>query len=126
MVRPKASGLTENELAIMKVLWKAKDALAVADILAALNRKPKPAYTSLLTVVRTMEEKGYVAHNKDVKAHLYYPVLKPAEYKKLALKKILNSLFDNNAVELTANLLRHEKLSEDEKKKIRDMLDSHS
>ena len=75
MARPSSPQLTDNELAIMKILWE-ESPLSVADILERLPRTPKPAYTSLLTVVRTLEQKGHIDHEKESKAHLYYPVLR--------------------------------------------------
>ncbi len=56
MARPTQPGLTENELEVMKVLWK-EHPLKVASILEALDKKPKPAYTSLMTLLQTMEKK---------------------------------------------------------------------
>ncbi|MCB0411037.1 MAG: BlaI/MecI/CopY family transcriptional regulator, partial [Bdellovibrionales bacterium] len=75
MARPKQPGLTENEIEVMKILWE-EHPLKVADILDALDKKPKPAYTSLMTLVQTMEKKGYIKAIKDGKAYLYSPLLK--------------------------------------------------
>ena len=92
MPRPRQSGLTENELEVMKILWT-QAPLKVSDILDLLLRTPKPAYTSLLTLVQTMEKKGYIIHQKEGKAFTYLPVLQQKKYLTLEVKRIVKQLF---------------------------------
>ncbi len=123
MARPKASQLTENELTIMSILWN-ESPLSVADILERFPRSPKPAYTSLLTNVRTMEDKGYVEHTKDTKAHLYSPVLQPDAYKTSAVGRLVHGLFNGNAAELAINLIKSENLTKSDRAEIRRILET--
>jgi predicted transcriptional regulator len=122
MPRPTASGLTDHELAIMQILWD-EAPLAVGEILERFPRDPKPAYTSLLTAVQAMEKKGLLGHEKNGKAYLYRPLLKKANYKKSALRRLLGSVFDNNAYDLAVNLIKDEKLGKAEIQELKKLLE---
>src|SRR5688572_20315456 len=112
MPRPKQVGLTANELEVMKILWESSPH-SVADILEKLKRRPLPAYTSLLTLVQTMEKKGLITHKKEGKAYYYYPVLKEKAFFGQELKTMAQRLFDGGgggAFSLIVNLLKNEHL----------------
>lgn len=122
MVRPAASGLTDHELAIMQILWE-DSPLTVNDILERFPREPKPAYTSLLTAVQSMEKKELISHQKDGKAYRYQPVLKKSKYKKSALRRLLDHVFENDTYDLALNLLKHETLSKEEIENLKILLE---
>lgn len=122
MARPKHLGLTENELSVMKELW-AQAPLTVAEILERLGRRPKPAYTSLLTLVQTMEKKKYITHEKQGKAFIYYPKLQKQSYMKGEIKRISERLFESSPLSLVMNLIQTEQLSKDELKQLKKMLE---
>lgn len=122
MPRPAINGLTDYELSIIQILWNAAP-LSVAEILEALPKVPKPAYTSLLTNVKTMEKKGYIKHVKQGKAFLYSPLLKKEDYTTFEIKKITNRLFDGNKMSLAVNLIKAEKLSPDEIQCLKDLVE---
>src|SRR5665213_616605 len=110
MPRPRQPGLTENELEVMQVLW-VQAPRTVSDILASLQRTPKPAYTSVLTLVQTMEKKGYIKHQKDGKAFAYLPVLQKKKFLISEVKRIAKRLFDGSPGKLVLNLVENEQLS---------------
>lgn len=122
MVRPTAPHLTEHELRIMQILWSASP-LSVADILERLERQPKPAYTSLLTVVRTLEQKGHIGHEKESKAHLYYPILRKQVYQRRELQRLVHGLFEGDAFALAVNLVKSERLDETEVAELKELLE---
>src|ERR1700722_20865483 len=93
MPRPRQPGLTENELEVMRVLWT-QSPLKISAILNFLQRKPKPAYTSLLTLVQTMEKKGYLKHQKKGKAFAYLPILQQKKFLVSEVTRIAKRLFD--------------------------------
>src|SRR5689334_10724757 len=99
MARPHVRGLTENELEIMQVLWE-QSPLSIADILDKLQKRPKPAYNSVLTIVRILEKKGHVDHDKEGKAFLYYPLLDRQNYRQSEVKNLLSRLFQGDVVDL--------------------------
>ena len=121
MPRPRQPGLTENELEVMQVLW-AHAPLKISDILEQLQRNPKPAYTSLLTLVQTMEKKGYIKHEKEGKAFAYLPILKKKKYLAGEVKRIVKRLFGGNASSLVMNLVESEQLSKYEIENLKQLL----
>ncbi len=123
MVRPKQAGLTENELLVMKVLWS-DSPLKVAEILEQIDKEPKPAYTSLMTLVSTMTKKGYLASTKQGKAYLYTPLLKQNNIISQEIKKIKEKFFSGSSSDLIVNLVKKEKLSKKEVQEIKNLLDS--
>jgi BlaI family penicillinase repressor len=113
MARPRQPGLTENELEVIKLLWK--DApLTVSEIRNKLTKKPLPAYTSLLTLVKAMEKKGYIKYQKSGKAYSYSPVLKQENFLLSEVKRIANRLFGGSPGDLVLNLVEREQLTEEE------------
>ena len=113
MARPKATGLTDNELMIIKVLWE-KPGQTIADILVQLKRKPKPVYTTILSAIQIMEKKGYLKHKVEGKAYLYSPLLKKSEYEKNEVKNAAKRISDGGALGLAINLVKNEHLSPEE------------
>jgi BlaI family penicillinase repressor len=122
MARAGAITLTDHELSIMRILWK-QAPLSVQEILDVFPRSPKPAYTSLLTAVRSMEKKGILAHKKESKAYLYRPLLQQVSYKRSALKRLLANVFDGDACDLAANLVKAEPLDATEVEQIKRLLE---
>lgn len=122
MARPKQPGLTEYELDVMKVLWE-ESPLKVAEILRRLERKPKPAYTSLLTLVQAMERKGYIAHESEGKAYSYFPKLQKKNFRVNEIKRVARRLFDGGPFALAVNLVKDEHLSSAEIKELRRLLE---
>ena len=122
MPRPPSPHLTEHELGIMKILWLERP-LTVALILDRLPGAARPAYTSLLTAVRSMEQKGYLKHVKQGKAFYYSPTFEEHEYKNNQLKKIVAGLFDGSPYDLAVSLLKSEKLEKSEIEQLRSMLE---
>jgi BlaI family transcriptional regulator, penicillinase repressor len=122
MPRPKQPGLTENELSVMKELWS-QAPLTVGEILDRLNRRPKPAYTSLLTLVQAMEKKGYITHEKQGKAFAYFPKLQQQHYMKGEIKRVSERLFGSGPLSLVMNLIQTEQLSKDEVEQLKKLLE---
>lgn len=113
MARPKSSGPTDYELAILKILWS-EAPLSISEILERFPKKPKPAYSSLLTIVRLMDKKGYISHEKKGKAYFYYPVLKEEKYSKSEIKKLADTIFGGSKYDLAVNIIKKEKLKPEE------------
>jgi BlaI family penicillinase repressor len=122
MARPASQALTENELAIMRVLWE-DCPLSVNEILKRIPKKPKPAYNSLLTLVGILEKKGHVAHKKEGKAFLYSPVLKDTAYRQFEVKHLVRRLFDGNAIDLAVNLVKSKSLTPVEREELKKILE---
>lgn len=121
MARPRQPGLTENELEVMKILW-AQSPLKVSDVLELIGRRPKPAYTSVLTLIQSMEKKGYIRHIKDGKAFSYLPVLQQGKFLTNEVKRIAKRLFDSTPGALILNLVKQEQLSAEEIAELKKLL----
>lgn len=121
MARPRQPGLTENELEVMKILW-AQSPLKVSDVLDLIGRKPKPAYTSVLTLIQSMEKKGYIRHIKDGKAFSYSPILQQGKFLSTEVKRIAKRLFDSTPGALILNLVKQEQLSAEEIAELKKLL----
>ena len=121
MPRPRQPGLTENELEVMQVLWK-NSSLKVADIINLLNRNPKPAYTSMLTLVQSMEKKGYIKHQQLGRAFIYSPILKQEKFLFSEIKRISKRFFGGSPGKLVLNLVENEHLNSSELEELKKLL----
>lgn len=122
MARPKSSGPTNHELEILKVLWS-KSPLSVAEIIERFPKTPKPAYSSMLTAVRLMDQKGYIKHKKQGKAYFYSPVLEEESHSRSEIKKLANSVFGGSQYDLAVNIIKSEKLKPEEVTELKQLLE---
>ncbi len=121
MARKESTTLTEAELRLMNVLWD-RGPSTVKDVLDALPADPPPAYTTILTILRILEDKGYLVHEKDGRAFLYKPRVPRDQARQSAVRQILSRFFENSAEQLVLNLLNTEKLSSAEMKSLRKLI----
>jgi len=121
MARKKSLTLTEGEHRIMEVLWRMGSA-TVAEVAEALSGKDGTAYTTILTMMRIMREKGYLRCKKDGRAHVYTPRVDREAAAKKAVRHLLGKFFAGSPGELVLSFLRDEELTVEEieelKKKI--------
>jgi len=117
--------LTKTEERVMQVLWQLKKAL-VKDIIEALPDDPKPPYNTISSVVRILEKKGYAGYKAYGKTYEYYPLITKAAYKKFYFGKLVSGYFDNSVVSLLSYIAKEEKLSDEDKKKIQELIDNNS
>ncbi len=112
MPRRRAVTLTNHELRLMNVLWE-RDRATVADIVSSLEPPPL-AYTTVLTTLGTLEDKGYVAHDKPGRAFVYRPVVKRADAATSLLDTLLERFFRSSPGVLALTLLEDERLSDED------------
>ena len=110
MARKKSTTLTDGEHRIMEVLWNLGSA-TVADVTAALSGKDGSAYTTVLTMMRILKEKGYLACRKHGRAHLYTPKVNRDTAARKAVRQLLSKFFAGSPEELVLSFLRDEELS---------------
>lgn len=106
--------LTEKEQEIMQYLWE-KGPMFVRDILE-LFPEPKPHYNTVSTVIRVLEEKGFVDHKTYGNTHRYFALVSQDEYKGKALKNVVSQFFGNSYTNVVSTLIEEEQLSLDELK----------
>jgi predicted transcriptional regulator len=111
---------TDRELDVMAVLWR-HGASTVAEVREHLD--DPLAYTTVLTVLRTLEEKGYVGHREEGKAHRYVAKVTEAAARRTALARVLDRVFDGSAELLLTHLVKDRRLSAEEIQRLRALMD---
>ena len=121
MARPKSPALTEAELRLMEILWD-RGSGTVSDVVEALPPETDLAYSTVLTTLRILEDKGYLRHTKEGRAFVYEPVVEKATAQRSALKHLLTRFFGNRPELLVQNLLEDEELSAAEIRRLKQMI----
>ncbi|EAQ44284.1 transcriptional regulator, putative [Roseobacter sp. MED193] len=104
--------LTEVELEFMTVVW-ATGGGTVRDILAVLNQAQERAYTSVATVLKIMEQKGFLTSERADRSLIYRPAIPKTEYQKTSLKNLSSKLFNGAPAALVARLVDDEEVTDD-------------
>ncbi|MDZ4673350.1 MAG: BlaI/MecI/CopY family transcriptional regulator [Gemmatimonadota bacterium] len=112
--------LTDRELDIMTVLWD-RDSGTVAEVRAVLA--DPLAYTTVLSVLQTLEDKGFVGHVEEGKAHRYRPLVERGAAEKSAVNRLVSSLFEGSPELLMTHLMTEQPLTPAEAKRLRMLLD---
>lgn len=101
--------LTKAEEQIMQVLWGIQPAF-VKDIIAEMPA-PKPAYSTVSTVVRILESKGFIGHEAYGTTHRYHAIISKEEYSHFSMKKMLENYFDGSLKQMVSLFSKRENLS---------------
>jgi len=120
--RKKSAILTDAELRLMDVLWTLGSA-NTADVLKALPGDEQLAYTTVLTTLRILEEKGYLRHTKDGKSFVYHPVVDRASVRRSALRHMVSRFFQNSPELLVSNLIADEQLTPKHLQRLKKMIE---
>lgn len=112
--------LTGRELEIITILWK----LGSGTVTEVRDRLPDNlAYTTVLSLIRTMEEKGLVRHEAEGRAHRYFPVVQESAVRRSALKELVETVFEGAPELLLTQLVSDRRLSADDLRRIRKLID---
>ena len=112
--------LAKREEQIMQVFWDLQKAF-IRDIIPLLP-DPKPHYNSVATIVKILEEKGFLEHETTGNMHCYFPIIGREKYQQFALKDIVSQYFDNSYPRMLAFFAREQKLTEKELNDIVDII----
>jgi len=115
-----AIAFTERELDVMAVLWQ-RGSGTVAEVRDALT--DDLAYTTVLTVLRTLQEKGYVRPVAEGRAHRYFPSVSQEAAGKSVLARVLDKVFAGSAESLLTQLVSDRSVDPDELRRLRKLLD---
>ena len=118
----KSPTLTEAELRLMEVLWQ-KGPATVQEILQGLPETAPLAYNSVLTTIRILEQKGYVKHVKDGRAHVYTPLIQREDATRSEIRRLVNRFFGSSHELLVLNILEDQTVDAKELKRLRKMLE---
>ena len=114
--------LTKAEEQVMQVLWKIGQGFA-ADLIANFP-EPKPAYNTVLTIVRILEKKGFVSHETFGKANRYYPLVSKERYSEEFMQHFVRNYFDNSFKSMVSFFAQNKDLSMEDLDEIRRMIDA--
>ncbi len=121
MPRRKSELLTEVELEFMVVLWSIGCG-SVRDMMEALEGER--AYTSVATILKVLDDKGYVRAERRNRTLLYHPSIEKSEYEGRSLRNLSEALFGGTPTALVARLVDDEHLTEDMIREIKEIIDT--
>ncbi len=120
MAEKEIKELTRAEEQVMQILWKLRKGF-VKDILEKFD-EPKPAYTTISTIVRILQEKGFVNHKEYGRTHQYFPVISKDEYSKSHMGNFVRDYFSNSYRKMVSFFAREESISMKEMEEIMNLM----
>ncbi len=122
MPRPRSPTLTDAEARVMSVLWK-KERATVADVVGTLKRKRPVSYSTVQTILRILEDKGYVSHQKVARAFIYTPLVDERQARRRALKHLVARLFNDSPSLLVLNVLEDDQIEPEELSRLKKLIE---
>ncbi|HHG83789.1 MAG TPA: BlaI/MecI/CopY family transcriptional regulator [Bacteroidetes bacterium] len=114
--------LTGLELKVMNILWS-KEKAFVKELIEEWDETPVPAYNTISTVVRILQEKAYVGHESFGRSHRYFPEVSREAYQKRLMKNVLTNVFAGSVTSMVSTLVDNSELSSNELEEIKKMID---
>ncbi len=113
--------LTNKEEEIMHILWKLKKAF-VKEVMAEITEE-QPHYNTLSTIIRNLEEKGFVSHNAFGNTHQYFPVVSMEDYRKRFMNTAIDNYFNSSYKNLVSFFAEEDKISAEELREILEIIE---
>jgi BlaI family transcriptional regulator, penicillinase repressor len=123
MPRKPSAVLTDAETRVMAVLWRRKTA-TVADVVGALKQKRPVSYSTVQTILRILEMKGYVSHEKVARAFIYHPLIDERQARRRALRHLVSRLFEGSPSLLVLNVLEDDRIDPSELKRLKKLIEN--
>jgi BlaI family penicillinase repressor len=122
MARKKSVALTDAEADVMAVLWRLRRA-SVGDVVAGIKKTRAVTYSTVQTMLRILETKGYVTHDKVARAFVYEPVIDARQARRRALRHLVRRLFEGSPSLLVLNVLEDEEIDPAEREQLRKLIE---
>lgn len=122
MARSKSPTLTEAELRLMRVMWDLGEA-TVAEVAAAVRGPAPLAYSTVLTMLRILEQKGYLTHTQQGRAFRYRPLVDEKAARRRAVQHLVSRFFGGSARLLVLNVIEQEKIDVPELQRLRKLVE---
>ena len=106
----------------MEVIWD-RGSGTTADVLGFVSADSQLAYTTVLTTLRILEDKGYLRHTKEGKAFVYHPVIDRASASRSAIRHLVSRFFKNSPELLVSNLLADEQFSSRDLRRLKRLIE---
>lgn len=116
--------LTNKEEEIMHILWKLKKAF-VKEVMAEITEE-QPHYNTLSTIIRNLEEKGFVSHNAFGNTHQYFPIVSIEDYRKRFMNTAIDNYFNSSYKNMVSFFAKEEKISAQELREILAMIENQN
>ncbi len=114
--------LTKTEERIMQIIWQLEKCF-VKDIIDRLDDDPKPPYTTISSVVRILETKGFVGHKAYGKTHEYFPLVTREDFGKFSFKRMFREYFEGKPEKVLSFMMEEEQLSPAEIEQLKKFID---
>ena len=122
MPRKQSPALTDAESQVMAVLWRLGQA-SVGDVVSTMNETRAATYSTVQTILRILETKGYVTHEKVARAFVYRPLIDKRQARRRALRHLVNRLFEGSPSLLVMNVLEDEDIDPAEREQLRKLIE---
>jgi predicted transcriptional regulator len=122
MPRKRSPALTDAEARVMSVLWQRQTA-TVSDVVATLQKGRAVNYSTVQTILRILETKGYVTHEKVARAFVYRPAVDERQARQRALRHLVARLFNDSPSLLVLNVLEDEAIDATELKRLKKIIE---
>ena len=122
-MRPKSATLTANELELMKIVWAHADGVTVRDIYEELRTRRAIAYTTVMTSMKTLEQKGYLKTSQLDRAFVYKPAQPKQKVIKAMVREFVDRVFNGSGRPLVVHLLEDDQVTDDDLREIARMVD---
>ena len=122
MPRKQSPALTDAEAQVMAVLWRLRRA-SVTDVVDAMNETRAVTYSTVQTMLRILETKGYVTHDKVARAFIYEPVVDERQARRRALRHLVSRLFEGSPSLLVLNVLEDDEIDPAEREQLRKLIE---
>ncbi len=123
MKRKSLTHLGETEMEVLHHVWDLGEA-TVADVRERILEDRDVAYTTIMTVMKKLAEKGYLDYHKEGRSYVYQPAQEPNEVQHSLLQRLMEKVFQGSASALVQTLVQREDLSNDERAEIRALIDA--
>ena len=121
MARKRSLTLTDAESRVMSVVWQ-REAATVGDVVAALTQERVVTYSTVQTILRILETKGYVTHEKVARAFVYRPAVDERQARQRALKHLVARLFNGSPSLLVLNVLEDDAIDRTELRRLKKLI----
>ena len=122
MARKQSPTLTDAEAEVMAAVWRLGRA-SVGDVVSAMHETRPVSYSTVQTILRILETKGYVTHQKVARAFVYEPVVDERQARRRALRHLVTRLFEGSPSLLVLNVLEDEELEPTEREQLRKLIE---
>ncbi len=122
MARTPSAALTDGEARVMAVMWRTP-AATVAEVVASLHDRYALTYSTIQTMLRILEQKGYVTHDKVGRAFVFRAIVDEGQARRRALKHLIGRLFNGSPSLLVSNVLDDEEIEPRELEQLKRLIE---